>query len=546
MKSARQLLVPVAAALVVATLLFARQIASWSTPGNRYYYLWQSSDGLALLGAVLLLAVILFALGMGLSRTEWARRRRLHEIALFIGLLAAILAQFADLSKKSNPMRASLLWAAMVVLLWLAWRRWPSRLPTLARNACLIMSPLVPILFFQILSWHPWDNTERTTPTPPSAGRDSAQKPPLAVLVVFDEWSWLRTAPRGQIGDSLTHLKWLAGHALLERETRSAAYMTTTSLPRILYQRAGGVVEGNGVAWWEEADSSRRPTWEVPDLFDRVRKLGYRSTLFGYYLPYRALLGPDGADRVVSYSHTPKRKSWIGQVGLMLESELQYFTDPISQWVWPKLFTKLNSEFWRDNTFALRDGLIHEIQAAPDRTLIVAHLPVPHFPYIWNPNGTYRGPFKRKMGDGTPEDYYRNVRFTDTVLGQIVDALQRAGRFDRSLLIITSDHSWRAEQDSAILAQPDATRRVPLVIKWPGQTEPLLSDQPFCNAEIGSVIEAALATPQPTLTDSLWRGLARERPERPCAQDTPGIMSDEQLRDFLDRHKKRLRPKRRP
>lgn len=512
----RERATPAIAALFVATLLFGRQIASWGTLRNRYHYLWQRSDGLALIAVVLVLAVILFALGTALRRIEWTRRRRWHELALMVGLLAAVCSEVAPLAHDWGPLQGMALWIAAGGLLWWAWPRWTDRLSAFARGACLMMSPLVPILFGQILLWRPWDVTEYATAAAPSSTRTG---PPLALLVVFDEWSWFRTAPSGTPGPEFKNVHRLMDRALLVREARSPSFSTRISMPRLLYQQRGHVVIGNGRAEWE-ADSVRRPAPQVPDLFDRMRRLGYRSELLGFYLPYRALFGPDGADRIVSYSHAAKGHSVVDQVVLFAENNLQYWTDPVSQWLSPRIQARQYSENWRDINYLLAQRVLQAIDSVPDHMFMVAHLPLPHYPFIFNGDGSYRGPFKGDRRDGTPADYERNLLFTDKVLGDILDALERSGRFDRTLLVVTSDHAWRKEPDSTILAQPDEPHRVPLLIKWPGQAQPLISDEPFCNLGLGSVLEAALSAPPAasSLTDSLWHAVSEEGRALSCRE----------------------------
>ncbi|HEV8120892.1 MAG TPA: sulfatase-like hydrolase/transferase, partial [Candidatus Polarisedimenticolia bacterium] len=93
---------------------------------------------------------------------------------------------------------------------------------------------------------------------------------------------------------------------------------------------------------------------------------------------------------------------------------------------------------------------------------------------------------------GSRADYHRNVLHLDTVVGRIVDRLRRAGRFDKSLVIMTSDHSWRTDPDIPRTLEPERVRHVPLLIKVPGQNERRTIDAPFDDRSLGSIIEAAL------------------------------------------------------
>jgi hypothetical protein len=508
---ARRLWPPIAAPLVLATLFFGRQIASWGSETNRFLFFWQRRDAVLLIAGVLILAAVLYAAGMTLARWKWSRDRRLHELALVVVLVAAGLAQINALSSK--PLRGVLLWMAVGALLAWAWRRWPDRLLTIARGACLVLSPLPPILFLQMLLWHPLHlDPQSARPTPPAI----SGRPPV-LIAVFDEWSWFRAAPDGRPAPQFTNLNWLADRSMLVREARSSGPATRYSLPRFIYQRQGEIKAGNGFARWVEQDSAWLST-EVPDMFDRVRERGYRSVLFGFYIPYRALLGADGADRIVSLPSRYKGKTWPGELGLMLMDNVQHLTDPVSETLWPTIQAAAYRDNWLFLNQMLRDSTLEALRKEPDNTLIFAHLPLPHAPFIFNDDGTYRGTFgpDRLVVDST--GYERQLRYADAVLGELIKALQDAGRFDQALVVITSDHTWREEKDSTILAHADAPLRVPLLIKWPGQQRPMVSDQPFCLRALEPVIQAAIASPTPPeLTDSLWQVIAESARITKCA-----------------------------
>jgi arylsulfatase A-like enzyme len=115
--------------------------------------------------------------------------------------------------------------------------------------------------------------------------------------------------------------------------------------------------------------------------------------------------------------------------------------------------------------------------------------------------------------------YTRHLHYTDRVLGEILQTLDSTGRLDRTLLIATSDHSWRKEPDSATARLPDAGIHVPLFVKWPGQTRQLVSDSTFCHLGLWPVIQAAIAPPAPPpMTDSLWAAISATGRARRCTR----------------------------
>lgn len=507
---------PAATALVLATFLAGRQIASWGTARNRWDYFWQRQDAVALIVTVLILSVMVYAIGMILSRWGWSRKRRLHELGLVLGLIAALLSQFPALNKDPSITRATLLWLGVAALTWLAWRKWPDRLARFARAVCLVMLPLVPILFAQMLMWKPWDVREFSTPGGPEGEQSKGH--PFVVMVIFDEWSWSRLAPRGEVRTDFPNLRKLAEMSVVVRDARSAGWATRYAIPRLVFQANGEVVPGNGSASWKDS-SGQRPSVEVPSLFDSLHDHNYRSSVIGFYINYRGLLGADAPNRVWSLPYAPKRTSWSSEIWLMLMGNLQHWTDPISQSLWPPLSSRVYSQSWVYLLGTMKQSAMHALATEPANTFLLIHLPLPHAPFIFDERGNFRGQYQgERMSDDT-SGYQRHLRYADRVLGEIMDTLDRAGRLDNSLLVVTSDHSWRKEPDSALLKMPDAGLRVPLLIKWPGQKQAIVSDQSFCALGLWPVLEAAIAPPAPpAMTDSLWQAISASGRGKTCVR----------------------------
>jgi arylsulfatase A-like enzyme len=185
---------------------------------------------------------------------------------------------------------------------------------------------------------------------------------------------------------------------------------------------------------------------------------------------------------------------------------------------WQRLYGRLYSRNWRGLNLSMRRTLTEALASDPASSFIVAHLPLLHPPFIFEADGRYRRP---RRGETSRDSivYRRQLRYTDTVLGEIIEALERSGRFDRSLLILTSDHSWRNEPDSTLRARPDRLQRVPLLIKWPGQDCLILRDEPLCELGLAPVVEAVLSAPPtgaPPMTDLLWQQVSLEGRARSC------------------------------
>jgi arylsulfatase A-like enzyme len=66
--------------------------------------------------------------------------------------------------------------------------------------------------------------------------------------------------------------------------------------------------------------------------------------------------------------------------------------------------------------------------------------------------------------------YDAEVRFTDTQIGALADALEAAGRLDDTLFVVTADHGeglWDHGESGHGLHVYEEAVRVPLVVRWP-------------------------------------------------------------------------------
>ena len=68
--------------------------------------------------------------------------------------------------------------------------------------------------------------------------------------------------------------------------------------------------------------------------------------------------------------------------------------------------------------------------------------------------------------------------YTDGVLGALFARLRKAGKYDRSTIVLTSDHTWRRNPDVPY-GKGGVWSHVPLLVKYPGQRTRLDIRAPF-------------------------------------------------------------------
>jgi arylsulfatase A-like enzyme len=118
--------------------------------------------------------------------------------------------------------------------------------------------------------------------------------------------------------------------------------------------------------------------------------------------------------------------------------------------------------------------------ANPELDLVFIHLPVPHLPRLYDRRQRKMiGPRRHQSSD-----YLDNLALADRTIGELRASMENTGLWDRTAVIVTSDHSFRESREL------DGKRdfRVPFIVKLPGKTEWTEFSEP-----IGLIVLAQLA-----------------------------------------------------
>jgi hypothetical protein len=338
------------------------------------------------------------------------------------------------------------------------------------------------ILAVQMMSWPGWRQQPRRTAVSPAVENGS---PPVVVLV-FDEWSYARSVSDSQFRPRFKHLRALSREAVVFHNARSPGPETLASLPRLLHQRECSLVKGRGRLFIENGE--RRPAPEAPSLFQQARERGYTGYFVGWFLPYTQLLG-DQVDYLSPYRGVPRGRSVVGEAFHTIYRSMGRWTDPASQRLFGILRDRLRPTFFKNLGQTMREETLGLVERLGPNSFATFHLLWPHEPFIWNSDGTYRGPHDGNL----PEGYERNLACLDVYVGQLVSRMKRRQIFDAALLIVTSDHAWREEPEPRFRPGQDWRQRVPLLVKLPGQTRHVAISESFRTDRLGPLFRAVFS-----------------------------------------------------
>jgi hypothetical protein len=510
----------VAARFVVATvavfLLFSPYISNSLRDLTRYLYMWQRQDMAVLLGMIIALAVLATLIDGVMRRLGRPALTRLYHHWFVLVLGAGILANVAFYNARSagwhigrTGMEMQTLWLILAAIVAYSFARPTSRLVPWCRRACLIVSPAVPIVAFQLLTAPTYPKAaDRLAPVPvvPVTDKAPAVRERPVYLFVFDEWSYERTFTEGSIPGSLSNLSALAAQSVVFHDAHSPGEDTARSMPGLLFQTGMRPTIRDGQVGFDR-DARIAPTSKFDCLFNATGRLGYRRIMIGAFLPYAAWLG-DQVDVCRSYCYYPEAESLVGRTAVHAFNVVSYLTDPWSVLACDKLRTRANDRQILKVHERASEDIFSVLRDQPAATFAVVHYLLPHEPFFLNPDGSYRGPDESAWVRSNTEGYMRNLACLDGFIGQIVQVMRESGRFDDALLIVTSDHSWRFDPARKTGKVKSPLTHVPLLVKLPGQHESVSVTERFETRTLGSLIRWGLG---PDATPS---GIDRWMPQR--------------------------------
>ncbi|MCC6389090.1 MAG: sulfatase-like hydrolase/transferase [Bryobacterales bacterium] len=369
-----------------------------------------------------------------------------------------------------NSVPRSLLGAGLavaVISFALLFLRWSPRVQAKFGSFLFAMSFLVPLTFGNAIFRASHD---------PVLGAPAARQPASAyvaarraVWIIFDEMDERIAFSQRPAGLSLPNLDRFRSEAQVATQALSPSDATIVSIPSLLigeHVRSDRPLSARRLEVTFAGSRRKGELGQVPDMFSKAREHRLRSGIAGWYVPYCRIFD----SRVDDCIWWPMNRQ-INSYG---------FTLPQTLWNQPRsLFeTSLYSMFGPSLAVLAHVRTVNEMiaeaaamSARGDLNLVYCHFPVPHTPFVYDPT-------KRTLTSYTTHarGYLDNLQLADHIFSKLREAMERAGVWDQTAVLVTADHGFR---QSAKLGYPAETRHVPWMIKWPGNREAGTIDSPF-------------------------------------------------------------------
>ena len=227
-----------------------------------------------------------------------------------------------------------------------------------------------------------------------------------------------------------------------------------------------------------DGEKTSIPWSRVPNIFSESRSLGLESGLVGWIHPYGRVLGTDLQE--CSWYDLANVSNITGDnLGSKILNQFRHLLETPTFSVFGQSLTVKKSIATYQNL--LRDAL--GILGRNDLGVIFIHFPIPHPPYFYDP-----GKADFSLSNNRYSGYIDNLVLVDRTLAEVRRYMEKSGTWDKSHIIITSDHWWRrsAKYDGK------ADHRIPFLVKLAGQEETIDYQPAFNTLLIHDLILALL------------------------------------------------------
>lgn len=186
-----------------------------------------------------------------------------------------------------------------------------------------------------------------------------------------------------------------------------------------------------------------------PSFFDDLKTMGLNAGIIGFYHPYGRLFS-----KVYPSSYSYSMGSFCIQATNSIPKEMASQLIGITP-----LYKRINAI----KTYASILEDTKRLVKDPGYDVVFVHAPVPHGPDVYDRRSDSFSPFIFSK-DG----YFGNLELADMFLAEVRKELEKADLWNRTSILITSDHEWR----HVYLYDHVRTRKVPFLLKLRNQREP--------------------------------------------------------------------------
>lgn len=401
----------------------------------------------------------------------------------------------------------------------------------IAVGAVLVFSPLLPVLLaYSAVNRMASPSASAFLDKP--AGQllpDHRVKGARIVWMIFDELDERLVFLERPANLKLPEFTRLAAGSLRARSAYPPSNATMISMPALITGRLISQVEAKGPDDLEILfkGESKPVRWkDSPGIFAQARKAGANAGLVGWHNPYCRAIGSSLAACSWEPNMTMTESVFEERIGVggAISGELRTMASAV-----PLLPT-----FGALSPAHIADEESHEVRqqhlesyfriweralalaADPEFDLVLLHWPIPH------PLGIYNRA-QESFADIDNSSYVDNLALADRTLGEVRKAMEKAGLWDKSIVLVSADHplrpyewnyrpTWTAEDREATAGKESPL--IPFLLKLPGEKRGVTFQPAFNTVLTHDLLLAALKS-KITTPETAVRWLDRNRDRFP-------------------------------
>ncbi|MBI1976899.1 MAG: sulfatase-like hydrolase/transferase [Candidatus Omnitrophica bacterium] len=497
-------------ALTTSFLFASPYFQQFLSMKNRLYSFWTRWDGLAILCATLVPAIFFFFVYRGALRCKSPWVKKSVEFAFILLLGSAIIEIVrSNLGKLGLPpemietvkiVSQVTLWLILSCLLAHHLFSKKETVKKGLRRLCLVVSPVIPVFLMASLTYKTWQPCSGQLSFTESKRSAETAKPHIFIFL-FDEWEYARTFHNKTAAPHFQNVARIEETSLVFHNAYSPQHNTSQSMPCLFFQKGHEFIfriDDKIQAFQHATDRNYFPLDNEKSVFDYARENGYRTFLFGNYLPYAEFLR-NRVDVITSKSMMKMLGDNFFQVTAyhLFKISLLYTSPILPKWS-KAADSAVENRYQIHQTQTIHDLAFSVIKNSREPTFAFFHYPIPHPPYIFARGGP-KNLFKRY--EMVEQNYLDSLDYMDQEIGKIIDHLKANGKFDNSLLIFLSDHAWKKDPSRNLADLGNLTsRHVPLLIKFPRQNKRMDVDQTMVTSELLDYIRRYAKELDPEIT----------------------------------------------
>lgn len=291
---------------------------------------------------------------------------------------------------------------------------------------------------------------------------------PRVVLMIFDELDERVAFDERPPGLHLPCMDQFLSESVVCSAAYPPANCTEISLPAFMTGRLIDETFVSGpisIGLRFTGTSVYEPFNEQVTIFHRLRERSVNCGVVMSYHPFGRLFG-DVVSDYLWLEGLSQESSIYGSVPQMTGAFLRSLLETPKYSLFGSTLTAKRAilDFLESSAVAIR------MAADPGIAVAFLHWTIPHSPYIYDRQRKALG--STKMG---PQGYLDNLALADVALGQVRTQMMNAGLWEKSVVVMTSDHWWRYA--SGLDGKMD--RRVPFAVRFPGGSRSTTYAEPF-------------------------------------------------------------------